>query len=143
MKSEYEMGKKENQLFFFSSGNALVSVLAANVLMAAFGKERNWPEVFVRVFIEDAMGERVWVDHPDCKGFVDNIITAFNTKMPLAHGMFAKPPKEAADARTALLRPWEVAVAARVPAPVRPRPLESQMRTPPPWITTTISSSCR
>ena len=59
--------------------------------MAAFQKERNWPEIFVRVFIEDAMGERVWVEHPDCKGFVENIITAFGTKMPPAHGLFAKP----------------------------------------------------
>jgi hypothetical protein len=38
------------------------------------------------------MGERVWVEHPDCKGFVENIMTAFNTKMPPAHGLFAKPP---------------------------------------------------
>ncbi len=28
------------------------------------------------------MGERVWVDRSDCKAFVENIQTAFNTKMP-------------------------------------------------------------
>ena len=33
-----------------------------------------------QVYIEDALGERLWVDHPDCKSFVDNILTAFNTK---------------------------------------------------------------
>ena len=25
--------------------------------------------------MEDAIGERVWVDHPDCKLFVDNVLT--------------------------------------------------------------------
>lgn len=28
------------------------------------------------------MGERVWVDHEECKGFVDNILTGFNTRHP-------------------------------------------------------------
>ena len=34
------------------------------------------------MYVDDALGERVWVDRPDCKGFVDNIITAFDTKLP-------------------------------------------------------------
>lgn len=34
------------------------------------------------MYLEDALAERVWVDHYDCKGFVDNILTAFNTKLP-------------------------------------------------------------
>ena len=55
-------------------------MLAANVLAAAYREERGWPEVFVRVYVEDATGERLWVDHLDCKGFVDNIVTAFGTK---------------------------------------------------------------
>lgn len=28
------------------------------------------------------MGERIWVDNEECKGFVDNIVTAFNTRIP-------------------------------------------------------------
>lgn len=35
-----------------------------------------------QVYIEDSLGERIWVDSPHCKTFVDNIQTAFNTKMP-------------------------------------------------------------
>ena len=87
--------KRDVKESYKSKGNALVSVLAANVLMAAFQNERNWPEIFVRVLIDDAMGERVWVDHPGCKGFVDNIITAFGTKMPhaAAQALFPKPGK--------------------------------------------------
>ena len=64
------------------SGNSLVSVLAANILMTAYRNKTRWPDIFVRVYIEDAMGERVWVDHPESKPFVDNICTAFDTKIP-------------------------------------------------------------
>lgn len=35
-----------------------------------------------QVYIEDSLGERVWVDSPHCKAFVDNIQTAFNTRAP-------------------------------------------------------------
>ena len=35
-----------------------------------------------QLYIEDALGERVWVDHEECKGFVDNILTGFNTRHP-------------------------------------------------------------
>lgn len=28
------------------------------------------------------MGERVWIDNPLCKPFVENVVTAFNTKQP-------------------------------------------------------------
>lgn len=28
------------------------------------------------------MADRVWIDNPYCKPFVDNVITAFNTKQP-------------------------------------------------------------
>lgn len=36
----------------------------------------------MKLYVEDAMSERVWVDQAECKGFVNNIITAFNTKVP-------------------------------------------------------------
>ena len=35
-----------------------------------------------QVYIEDSLGERIWVDSSHCKNFVDNIQTAFGTKMP-------------------------------------------------------------
>lgn len=34
------------------------------------------------MYIEDALGERIWVDNEECKGFVDNILTGFNTRIP-------------------------------------------------------------
>lgn len=43
----------------------------------------SWKSALSRqVYIEDSLGERIWVDSPHCKTFVDNIQTAFNTKMP-------------------------------------------------------------
>ena len=77
-------------------GNALVSVLAANILMTAYRNITRWPEIFVRICIEDAMSERVWVDHPEIKYFVDNICTAFETNLPTQHhftsgGFFVGP----------------------------------------------------
>lgn len=84
-----------------------MSVLACNLLMAAYEEDENWPEIFVKVrmlfvlfktqklfeffvlsnmyfqvYIEDSLGERIWVDSSHCKNFVDNIQTAFGTKMP-------------------------------------------------------------
>ncbi|CAG0882989.1 unnamed protein product [Darwinula stevensoni] len=74
--------RREQALGFKTKGNPQVSILAANVLMAAFQDENIWPEVFIRAFIDDSLGERLWVDHEQCKGFVSNIMTAFKTKMP-------------------------------------------------------------
>ncbi|QQP56262.1 Uncharacterized protein FKW44_000862, partial [Caligus rogercresseyi] len=72
--------KRDPKESFKSKGNPLVPILAANVLMAAYASEKHWPELFVRVYMEDALWERVWVDQADCKCFVDNILTAFGTK---------------------------------------------------------------
>lgn len=74
--------KRDMSANFKSKGNALVSILAANLMMAAYQDDRNWPELFIKVYLEDALAERSWVDHEDCKGFVENLQTAFMTKMP-------------------------------------------------------------
>ncbi|KAK7079233.1 Integrator complex subunit 1 [Halocaridina rubra] len=74
--------KRDHSMTYKTKGNAAVSVLAANILLAAFQEEKSWPDIFVRVYIEDSLGERIWVDHEDCKGFVDNISTGFKTKLP-------------------------------------------------------------
>ncbi|XP_073647922.1 integrator complex subunit 1 isoform X1 [Tursiops truncatus] len=74
--------RRDASINFKAKGNSLVSVLACSLLMAAYEEDENWPEIFVKVYIEDSLGERIWVDSPHCKTFVDNIQTAFNTKMP-------------------------------------------------------------
>ncbi|XP_054707879.1 integrator complex subunit 1-like [Uloborus diversus] len=72
--------KRDLNVNFKTKGNNMVSILSANILMAAYKEESSWPEVFVKAYIEDSLGERVWVDHDYCKGFVENILTAFSTK---------------------------------------------------------------
>ncbi|KAM8962294.1 integrator complex subunit 1 isoform 2-T2 [Pelodytes ibericus] len=86
--------RRDATINFKAKGNSLVSVLACNLLMAAYEEDENWPEIFVKVYIEDSLGERIWVDSPHCKTFVDNIQTAFCTKMPpksmVLHGEIGK-----------------------------------------------------
>lgn len=60
--------------------NALVPMMACNILLYAFQDEDDWPESFVKVYVEDALGDRVWVDNEHCRSFVENIWTAFGTK---------------------------------------------------------------
>uniref|UniRef100_A0AAV2KDQ3 Integrator complex subunit 1 n=1 Tax=Knipowitschia caucasica TaxID=637954 RepID=A0AAV2KDQ3_KNICA len=74
--------RRDASINFKAKGNSLVSVLACNLLMAAYEEDENWPEIFVKVYIEDSLGERIWVDSSQCKTFVDNIQTAFGTKIP-------------------------------------------------------------
>ncbi|XP_056609184.1 integrator complex subunit 1 isoform X3 [Triplophysa dalaica] len=74
--------RRDASINFKAKGNNLVSVLACNLLMAAYEEDENWPEIFVKVYIEDSLGERIWVDSSHCKTFVDNIQTAFTTTMP-------------------------------------------------------------
>ena len=38
--------------------------------------------MFPQVYVEDSLGERVWLDREDCRGFVENIQTAFHTRIP-------------------------------------------------------------
>lgn len=70
---------------FFSSGNfhtvtkkhLVLPVLASKLLLRAFEPISQWPLDFVRIYLEDAVGLRGWIDHDGCKEFVTNIVTAF------------------------------------------------------------------
>ena len=35
-----------------------------------------------QAYVEDSLGDRIWVDSEHCREFVDNILTAFETRMP-------------------------------------------------------------
>ncbi|XP_077510798.1 integrator complex subunit 1 [Amblyomma americanum] len=87
--------KRDVTVNFKTKGNNLISVLACNLLLAAFQDNVSWPDQFVKVFVEDSLGDRVWVDHDECKNYVDNVLTAFNTRLPpksmLAPDLLFKP----------------------------------------------------
>lgn len=61
---------------------AAAASLACNLLLSGLEESAEWPESFLKVFVEDSVGERIWVDREECQGFVENILTAFNTKVP-------------------------------------------------------------
>ncbi|XP_054167329.1 integrator complex subunit 1-like [Oppia nitens] len=62
--------------------NNSVAVLATNILLAVYHDENCWPETFLKVFVDDSLGDRFWVDNEECKGFVDNILASFSTRLP-------------------------------------------------------------
>lgn len=41
--------RRDASVNFKAKGNSLVSVLACNLLMAAYEEDENWPEIFVKV----------------------------------------------------------------------------------------------
>ncbi|XP_052744112.1 integrator complex subunit 1 isoform X2 [Bicyclus anynana] len=77
--------KREQGAAFKSKGNPLLFVLACNILYVSHRDSNNWPDTFIKVYIEDALNERWWVDCAWCKCLVENIVTAFGTKQPAAH----------------------------------------------------------
>lgn len=77
--------KRESNTNIKTRTNLYVPVLAANLLAHAYQDKKEWPISFVKCYVEDALNERAWIDHDDCKLFVNNILTAFNTITPAAH----------------------------------------------------------
>lgn len=67
---------------FKTRNNPSAHILAANLLARGYHNKTQWPESFVRHYIDDAINERVWVDFDECSAFVENICTAFGTKTP-------------------------------------------------------------
>lgn len=74
--------RRDSQHAFKGRNNPSTHILAANLLARGYHNKTQWPEKFVRYYIDDAINERVWVDYDDCSAFVENICTAFYTKTP-------------------------------------------------------------
>lgn len=74
--------RRDSQPSFKMRSNPSTHILAANLLARGYHNKTQWPESFVRLWIEDAINERVWVDYEECSAFVENICTAFGTKTP-------------------------------------------------------------
>jgi len=51
--------------------------------------------LLLQVYMDDSLGDRVWVDRADCRAFVENVQTAFGTRLPnvsmLASEIAVKP----------------------------------------------------
>jgi integrator complex subunit 1 len=56
-----------------SKNNTTVFVMGANLLARGHCDKKKWPESFVKVYIDDAVNERLWVDSEECSFFTDHI----------------------------------------------------------------------
>ncbi|CAM9799432.1 unnamed protein product, partial [Phaeothamnion confervicola] len=93
---------------------------AAAAVVAALRGVREWPLALLEVYMSDALGGRQWVDHPDCRTFVENLQTAWKlpeTAIPLPPLPASPPPRPPPPPAAAVASPAEVAaVAARMAA---------------------------
>lgn len=60
-----------------TKNNPTVFVMAANLLARGHFDKKKWPESFIKVFIDDAINERLWVDSEECSFFTDHISKLF------------------------------------------------------------------
>lgn len=74
--------KRDTSHTFKGRNNPTTHILAANLLARGYHNKTQWPEVFIRIYIDDAINERVWVDYDDCASLVENICTGFGTRVP-------------------------------------------------------------
>jgi hypothetical protein len=56
-----------------TKNNTTVFVMAANLLARGHFDKKKWPESFLKVYIDDAVNERLWVDSEECSFFTDHI----------------------------------------------------------------------
>ena len=59
--------KRDSLTHFAKMKNNLVPVLVVNLFHRAFHDESPWPEIFIKLYVEDSLGDRVWVDNEECK----------------------------------------------------------------------------
>jgi integrator complex subunit 1 len=53
--------------------NNTIFVMAANLLARGHYDKKKWPEIFLKIYIDDAVNERLWVDLEECSFFTDHI----------------------------------------------------------------------
>ncbi|KAH8877014.1 Integrator complex subunit 1 [Schistosoma japonicum] len=64
-------------------------VLIANILCLALGPQVKWPSKLVKVYLEDSLANRLWVDQDECRLFVLNLETAFPKTFGDPRGLFS------------------------------------------------------
>ncbi|KHJ46088.1 hypothetical protein D918_03752 [Trichuris suis] len=56
--------------------------LICSIMMETWKEQREWPEIFAKAYVDDAMSERSWVDRQESRPFVKAILTSFGTLLP-------------------------------------------------------------
>lgn len=74
--------KRDPGFSFKSKPSNALQIFAANILLSILRDMTSWPISLIKVFVEDSLAERIWVDTMEVKGLVDNILTGFRTFIP-------------------------------------------------------------
>lgn len=75
--------RRDVNLKFKQSSNS--HAIASNLLTKAYYEKNNWPEIFMQIYVEDAINERTWADNDFCMPYIKNICFVFNTNIPPAN----------------------------------------------------------
>lgn len=75
----------QHQVRHTTKNKITVFAMAANLLARGHFDKKKWPESFIKIYIEDAINERLWVDSEECSFFIDHISEYFNLHLLLSH----------------------------------------------------------
>lgn len=74
--------RRETSHTFKSKPSNCTYVVSTNILFRGFTNKKEWPQSFLRAYLEDAVNERLWVDNELCAPFIMNICSTFRTRVP-------------------------------------------------------------
>ncbi|GAM18887.1 hypothetical protein SAMD00019534_020620 [Acytostelium subglobosum LB1] len=103
--------------------NNFPMVLACNLLMVAYESLPDWPPQLFYAFIEDSIGDRLWVDDQNCKAFTAAIVSS----LPSKPGYQLNAPTSSVIAPPTLY-PKTAAAAAAIVTPVAPPKVQQQQQ---------------
>jgi hypothetical protein len=72
-----------------------VQELAAGILFEAYKLDRDWPPALLNAYMIDALGARLWIEHPACKSFTDNLRTAWKPVAAVQQSAAVMRPRSA------------------------------------------------
>jgi hypothetical protein len=68
--------KREGQGFSVKH-NPIIPLLGSSILYRVFYDQDDWPYEIVKAYLNDAFGDRIWVDHEKAKPLVLNLLASF------------------------------------------------------------------
>ncbi|KAL5971511.1 Integrator complex subunit 1, partial [Taenia solium] len=101
----------------FAARSRGLYAFVANLLLIALGNQSKWPPKLVKIYLEDSLSDRIWVDLDECKAFVLNLETALPPATGDARGLFtllcaSGPPVAGVQAALGLNLPSAATIAA-------------------------------
>ncbi|VDM34160.1 unnamed protein product [Hydatigera taeniaeformis] len=107
----------------FAARSRGLYAFVANLLLIALGNQSKWPPKLIKIYLEDSLSDRIWVDLDECKAFVLNLETALPSVTGDPRGLFtllcaSGPPVPGVQAALGLNLPSANTTAAPTLSPV-------------------------